>query len=599
MRKYIIIVVFTIAGLLGCSSSDRCKNDSDCPKDNKCINEKCYPNSFTPDPQVIDPNTGCNKDEECGTCRRCDEGVCRPIKGCDAGIVILDAGRDIVKVDTLDIEDADLDVEADADIIEDADVPGTDVEDVIDRDIVEDIEPSDVDAGTDITDISNCDAYGTLVVTRRIPSTDIPRGTILTIYGQGFDSECGTLSVKFDGDSREARIVDISSSSIQVVVPGFAKDGNITVNSFGQTAKNLSYKIMRRLFFSDYGSDSSPANQFFVLTYPNFLDYRGGKFTAEGNFPVQILLDPYNLLVLVITRGESDYGYVISAYDFATLSFIKKVSNPTQNAFITSAVMDYEKSRIYLVSSNGHLYIHEMESLVMIDDIPVGVELYGIDIDKVNNRLFLCGRYDTALPPPSPPPNNYRGALFVRDRDTFKPVGDGYTLFGDEKTLARDIKYHPSTNSVFTVDYFAGNLYVFNVDNLNQEKSPISLGANSGPMKMTFGKDHQRLYVACNNSPSTPVDATATIRGFDINSLTEIAGSPFDTRLITSTASDNTKNLVNIFYDDYSGYLIAVSNADNRIAVIMESTFSFISLSPDNTKTASSSGNFAISVEDW
>lgn len=599
MKKCVtLMIIFLILAMtFGCSSSEKCKTDSDCPKENKCINEKCYPNSFTPDPQVIDPNTGCSKDDECGSCKRCDDGICRPIEGCDAGIVILDGGRDIIKTDVSDVEDAEIDVETDADI---GDIV-EDYEDIIDGDMVEDVEPIDTDAGVDVTDLSGCDADGTLVVTSRSPGGALPRGTEITINGQGFDGECGTLSVKFAGDNNSAKITEIKSSYIKVIVPGFAQDGDITVNSFGQTKTLAGFKIRRRLFFTDVGNAITPGNQFFVRSLPNFDPYMKEIFDTEGIFPYSILLDPFNLMVLVITKNLSEEGYIISGYDFATLALIKQVPNPALNAIVTSAVMDYEKNRIYLVSANGHIYIHEMGSLTLIDDIPVGLELYGIDIDKENNRIFLSGRYDISLPPPSPPPQDYRGAVFVRDRDTFKPLGNEVVTFGDINSLITDVKYHRASKKIFALDYFNGSLYVFKADDLSQDSAPISLGNSSGPVRMTFGKNQEKLYIVCNNSSTGPVDATASIRGFDVNLLTEIVGSPFDTKLVTSTITDNTKNLVNIYYDDFDGYLIAVSNADNRIAVVVESTFTFLTnpSSPDGTVTSSTSGLFGISVEDW
>jgi hypothetical protein len=173
--------------------------------------------------------------------------------------------------------------------------------------------------------------------------------------------------------------------------------------------------------------------------------------------------------------------------------------------------------------------------------------------------------------------------------------------FGDINSLITDVKYHRASNRIFALDYFNGSLYVFNADDLNQDSAPISLGNSSGPVKMTFGKNQEKLYIVCNNSSTGPVDATASIRGLDVTSLKEIVGSPFDTQLVTSTTTDNTRNLVNIYYDDLDGYLIAVSNADKRIAVIVESTFTFLTnpSSPDNTKISSTSGIFGIAVEDW
>ena len=609
-RQLLTILLMSVIGITyyACSSSNSCNKDSDCPSGQKCLNQKCYSNATTPDPQIVDPNTGCSKDDECGTCKRCDDGICKPVSDCDAGLVQIDGSRDIVKSDVmediLDIESDAGDVEDIAGDIEDAD---TDIE-ITDVDDGGDTGPADIDdVGGDISDVSDvafCDVSASLVVTKREPVGDLPRGTSMKISGQGFDNECGTLSVYFNGDNNPAKITEVASSYIKVTVPGFAQSGDITVKSFGQEQKltgGSGFKLLRRLLFTDFGSGSSPGNKFFALSFPNFNAYMSGKYDSDGNFPYPILLDPYNLMILVISTDSGGSGYSISAYDFATVSFIKKVTNDQAKTGISSAVLDTEKNRIYLTSLDGMLYVHEMGALTLKDSIHIGVALYGIDIDKQHNRIFLSGTYDSSLPPPAGPPQDYRGALFVIDRDTFKPVGNQVVTFGDKSSIAFDAKYHAQSNRVFVVDYIAGYLYVFNADDLNSETAPKQLGSDFGPMRIAFGKGGVNVYIIGNNSPKTPIDTTATIVGFSADTLTEISGSPFDTKLITSTSLDNSKNLVNLVYDDLDGYLIAVSDADNRIAVIIENTFSFLTnpASPDNTRTLSTSGNFGIAVEDW
>jgi len=607
----ILVIVITYVVYYGCSSSTTCNKDSDCPSGQRCLNQKCYSGVITPDPTAIDPNTGCSKDSECGTCKRCDDGVCKPISDCDTGVVQIDGSRDIERGDA---GDEVLDVTTDAgdaeDIFEDA---GGDIEDGGNdiTDVEEVVEPSDSgdtgDAGidtSDISDISSCDAGGMLIVQRREPAGELPRGTLLTIRGQGFDGECGTLSVYFTGDSNPAKVVEVASGYIKVIVPGFAQSGDITVRSFGQEQKltaGNAFKLQRRLFFTDYGNATNPGKKFFSLTFPNFLTYRNGMYDSDGSLPYPVLLDPYSLMILVISNDSSGVGYSISAYDFATIEFIKKVTNDQAKSNITSAILDAEKGRIYLTSLDGRLYVHEMETLALKEAKKIAVALYGIDIDKKNNRVFLSGTQDSAVPPPGGPPQDYRGAMFVLDRDTLNPIGDGYVLFGDKTSIAFDVKYHADTDRVFVVDYTSGNLYIFRAGDMSNDTAPISLGVDFGPVRLAFGKGFQRLYVIGNNSPGSPRSATATIKGFSTDTLTEISGSPLDTRLVTSTDSDNSKNLVNIVYDYLDGYLIATSNADNRFAVVIEDTFSLLTnpASPDNTKTPSSSGNFGIVVEDW
>ncbi len=588
LTTFLILLFF-----VGCSSSSSCKNDSDCPKGSKCINEKCYSGAITPDPQVIDPNTGCLRDDECGVCKRCNDGICVPIEGCDAGMIAIDASRDIIKSDSEDIEDA-----GDVEDVEDATELLSDIGD-IESDAGEDAgdtELSDMeDVGTDISDVSTCDVSATLVVTKRDPTGDLPRGVELKILGQGFDNECGTLSVNFTGDSNPARVTEITSGYIKVIVPGFAVSGDITVRSFGQEARltgSNSYKLQRRLFFTEYGNSINPGKNFHVLTFPNFLDFKNGKYASADVFPFPVLLDPYNLLMLIVSKDTQNGGFNISLYNFADVSFIKSISNNSATDVITGAKMDYENGLIYIVSKDGNLYVYEMGSLNFKRSIPIGIALYGIDIDTSGNRIFISGVFDTNMQIWGPP-NDYKGALFVLKRDTLET--DKIVTFGDMNSIGLDVAYNKSVDKVFVLDYSNGMLFAFNGKDYNSEIAPKNLG--NGPMKIAFGKDMSNIYVVLNDSAASPKDATAILRGFNANDLTEITGSPFDTRLVTSTSSDNSNNQVNLIYDDLDGYLIVVSNADNRIAVIRESDLSFI-LSPEFTKTGLL-GNFGIVVEDW
>lgn len=593
--KILFFTILSVGCFYFCSSFETCNIDSDCPKGSKCINKKCYSNAFTPDPQVIDPSVGCSKDNECGVCKICDNGICKPVEGCDAGVVILDGSRDIVTLDNFDIEDTLNDI-LDAE---------TDVDDIEEISEVGDLDFSDtLDGGVDVSDLSGCDINLTLKVTNREPAGDLPRGTVLKLRGQGFDNVCGTISVFFSGDPNPAKIVAVQPNEVTVIVPGFAKNGNITVNSFGQTDKSLKLNIIRRMFFSDFGDSLNPGNQFFVLSFPDFIGFKKAKYDINGSFfPLPLLLDPFNLWVLVISNKiDNEYnGYLINAYDFSNMEFIKNVENVNAKSLISGGMIDYEKERIYLISMDGYLYVHQMGTLTLLKTIPLGVALYGIDIDKVNNRLFLSGVYNNALPSPAGPPKEYIGAVFIIDRETFKPVGNEVITIGGTESILTDVKYHPETNRLFTVDFIAGDLYVFDPDDLGGELTPISLAPNSGPMKLTFGKNNEKVYIVCNNSVEGPRDATATVRAFDTMTLNEIGGSPFDTQLVTSTSQSNSKHLVNIVYDDQDGYLFVTTGADKRIGVIVESTFTYLSSpqSPENTYTETSSGNFGIVIEDW
>jgi len=591
----VAFLFFTVFEIFACSSSVKCNNDSDCPKDNKCINSKCYPNAFTPDPQVVDPSTGCSRDEECGNCKKCDDGICRPVDGCDAGVVLIDGSRDITSTDIADIEDSidivgdieDVQEETFSDIEEDIIEAG--IEDAEDITVLDAVTGEDVE---DIGDVSICDTYLSLVVTSRYPAGSLPRGTTLTINGQGFDSECGTLSVGFTGDPNPAKINEINQNYIKVVVPAFAKDGDITVHSFGQEAKltgSSGFKLIRRMVFSDFGSDTEPQNKFFSLTFPNFQNFKAGEFQAAGKYPYPILLDPYNLVLLVITADDLGNGYNISAYSFDEFLFIKSVSNIGDNVMITKARMDTGKNLIYLAGNNGKLYIHEMGTLNLVNTINVGSRLFGLSVDTDNNLIYLGGS------------ENDTGVVKVLNRESYEVVQNCH--FGDNNSLGMDVIHHPKLQKLFVVDYGYGNLYSLNLPDFSDcnINPPVSLGNNCGPMAMAIGKNGDRLYVVCNNSVAAPVDATATVKGFDISTMSEIVGSPLDTKLITSTASDNSKNQVNIVYDDLDGYLFVVSDADKRISVIVENTFGLLDnpLSPDNTMTLSASGNFGIAIEDW
>ncbi|MCX7944084.1 MAG: IPT/TIG domain-containing protein [Deltaproteobacteria bacterium] len=585
----IFLTLTIVISMVCCSSSEKCKTDSDCPKNNKCIHERCFPNAYRPDPQVIDPGIGCSNDSECGYCKKCDDGICVAILECDVGFVALDGSRDVVKTDSIDIDEI---ADAGMDIVDvDADWDAYDiVEDAGTEDILTDVTPSDI---TDIT----CDINLSLKVVKREPAGDLPRGTVMTISGQGFDTECGTLSVYFNGDPNPAKILDKTSTKISVVIPGFAKSGRITVNSLGQVDSSLSVKIQRRLFFTDFGDVSSPGTKFFILSFPNFSEFREGKYDTSGEFPVPILLDPYNLMIIVVTKNKSSEGYTISAYDFSDVKFIKSVVNNNAKSMISNGAIDYEKKKIYLISMDGYLYIHEMESFKLLDTIKIGESLYGIEIDKTKNRIFLSG----VSPPIIGPPEDLRAAIFIISRDDYGYVNRGKIVFGEPKSVSTDVKYHPTINKVFTVDYTKGELYVFSPDDKNSDLAPVSLGVESGPMKVSFGSNMSKVYIACNNSSQGPKNATASVKAFYVDTLGEVLGSPLDTKLITSTESTNSKHLVNMFYDDLDKYLIVVSNADNRIAVVDESTFALLSnpRSPDDTKTSSLSGNFGISVEDW
>lgn len=582
---------------LGCSPSDSCKKDSDCPGGNKCIDEKCYPGAVRPDPQTVDLSVGCIRDEQCGACKKCNDGICKPLEGCDAGIVIIDAGRDIVKVD---VEEDIQDIEDVGDVLEDAgdtvDVVAIDTfEDIFDAEI-----PDVLDAGDLLTDTLSCDISATLLVTKREPPGELPRGTNIKISGQGFDPECGTLAVYFSGDSNPARITEAASNYIRVIVPGFAKSGDITVKSFGQEGKLTgpnAFKLQRRNFYTEYGSSTSPGSRFYILSFPNFSDFKSGVYSINNEYPYPILLDPYNLYIIVISRDTDDTGggTVISAYDFAEVNLIKSVTNTNITKPVSGAKMDVEKGLIYIISEDGSLHIHEMGTLQYIKSIPLGVALYGIDLDVEKNRIFITGISDSSIPPPVVgPPQDYRGALFVLGRDNFDTIK--VITFGDMNSRGQDLLYHRKAGKIFVLEYKNGDLYLIDGVDYSSEIAPKYIG--DGPMKMAFGKDLDKLYVVSNGSSRSPTEATAILRGFNVNDMSEVVGSPFDTKLITSTSSDNSRNQVNLIYDDLDGYLIVVSNADNRIAVIEESSLSFMSISPDNTKT-NLSGNFGIVAEDW
>lgn len=591
MKSFLPIFISGVISFccLGCSSSDSCKNDSDCPGGNKCINERCYPGVVRPNPQVVDPNTGCTGDEQCGACGRCDDGICKLIEGCDAGIVIIDAGRDIVNID----------VEDGGDILEDAGDIDT-FEDILDAEIPDDL----LDAGDLLADTFSCDVSTTLLVTKREPLGDLPRGTNIKISGQGFDTECGTLSVYFSGDSRPARITEATSNYIRVIVPGFAQSGDITVRSFGQEAKltgSNSFKLQRRTFYTEYGSSTSPGSRFYILSFPNFMDFKNGGYSVGYEYPHPILLDPYNLYIIVISRdttGDTG-GTVISAYDFAEVSLIKSVTNTDIKRPVTAAKMDVEKGLIYIISEDGSLYIYEMGTLEYKQSIHLGVALYGIDLDVEKNRIFIAGIADSSVRSSTirrvvGPPQDYRGALFVLRRDNFDTIE--VVRFGDMNSRGQDLLYYRMANTIFVLDYNSGNLYPIDSENYSINGEPKYIG--DGPMKMVFGKDLKNLYVVLNGSSQSPREATAILRGFNVTDMSEVQGSPFDTTLVTSTSSDNSRNQVNLIYDDLDGYLIVVSNRDNRIAVIEESDLHFIQISPDNTKT-NLSGNLGIVAEDW
>ncbi|MCX7958688.1 MAG: IPT/TIG domain-containing protein, partial [Deltaproteobacteria bacterium] len=575
-----ILALVIISLLAGCSSSESCKNDSDCPKDNKCINKKCYPNAVTPDPQVIDPGVGCSRDSECGVCKRCDDGICKPVQDCDAGIIILDASRDIIR---MDIEDTGVDAGDISGDVEDVIADTLDTGDISDEG---DAGPGDLsDSGTDISDLSGCDAYSTLAVTSRQPLGSLPRGTEMTINGQGFDNECGTLSVSFEGDPNPAIIKEITSSYVKVIVPGFAKEGPITVRSFGQEKKlsgASAFKLTRRMFFSDYGNSVVPGTKFFALSFPNFTDFKAGEFDAAGGYPYPILLDPENLMILVISANSSDKGYVISAYNFADASFIKSVANTSNDDSITSAEIDSGKKLIYLTGMSGNLYIHKTGGLELTDTKTYINNLFGISIDDVNNFLYLSGK------------KGDKGVVLQINRETFE-VSNAFT-FGDANSLAFDVIHHTGLKKLFVTDYYYGYLYPVNLNDLSSDVAPVKLGDNCGPMSLALGKNGEKIYAVCNNSAIIASNATASVKGFYTDTLVEIAGSPLDTKLVTSIGADNSRNQCNLVYDELDGYLFVTTGADRRVGVIVESTFTFLSSpqSPDNTVTKTQSGNFGI-----
>ncbi len=589
MMSNIIKNIFAIAVIVllaSCSSSEGCKNDSDCPKGSKCIKEKCYSNSITPDPQVIDPSTGCSKDQECGTCKRCDDGICRPVEGCDAGVVILDASRDIIRPDAEDAEDTG----DTGDITTDVPDAGSDISDIDDLSDLGDTDLTDgSDIGTDITDLSGCDAYSTLALTSRNPLGNLPRGTLMTINGQGFDNECGTLSVTFEGDPSPAKITEVTSSYIKVIVPGFAKEGPITVRSFGQE-KQLSgssgFKLTRRMFFSDYGSYTEPGNKFFILSFPNFSDFKAGIYDSAGNSPYPLMLDPINLMILVVSSNNSDKGYILSAYNFADATLIKSVVNANDDVAITRARIDSERNLIYLTGGNGALYIHKAGTLEFADKIPLGTNLFGISVDEENNHIYLSGK------------KGDNGVVFRIKRDSYEVV-DSF-IYGDSGSIGVDVILHPVLKKMFVADYYTGYLYPVSLSDFSSEVTPVKLGDNCGPMALALGRNMEKLYVVCNNAISAG-DTTASVKGFYADTMNEIAGSPLDTKLVTSVGGDNSRSSVNLVYDDLDGYLFVTTGADKRVGVIVESTFTFLLTpqSPENTFTKSPSGNFGIAIEDW